>query len=990
MANPNPIFVSPSTTIVQVNPLLSPYTSVLLNSYSYAGQVVTVLDGTSSFGVLTEPIVVSTVSTSQFADGSVSTLINQPQGFLTVQAAATNTWSVLNSFPFRNQSLSAGTQNLTVSSLYAAVLSTIQETTASMIVEKLFVSGNFSQSSALTLNQTVSSLGSVDLYSTIRVFQGTFFSSALSTLGAVSLFSSLTVGGDLITQSTVQTLSSFYVSTSVSVVGTLSTAVLNLSDSLFTYRLITQASTIDSVDVAASLQVGSLFQTLSSLNSGSNLVTQFTSAGNLSTLSSFATEGSIVVSQTTLFQSTLSTLGKFVVRGLLSTGAEVTVAHPVQIGGNLVVQGSTLVSGGLSTGTLGSETMFVGGQFQVLEPTPSRVETLVVENTLGVGSLEGVSTTIGGTLSTPTSVFLQGSVYGEGYYEGSQELSVLSSFSTLGNLNVLGSYSSFSGTVVNSLATFQDGLTVQRSYWNTSNLGGINIDGALLVQGNLTLTDTLILSSIVLPQNTLANNFYTSTLRAGYQGIVDTVFISTLRASTLGTGGILFPQTTMDMSNQLQTYTLSTVLLSSFEFRAQSEGSFVPSTFFQATSSFGVQSSAPSNTFVIGPTAYTLSNTYVYKEISSQSIVASLLTGTLSGDGRLLSNVLWPANISTFSLLTSSIVAQGITASSLFTSTITTIEFQPLSTLVAGSFAIYGAASRAVLLSTSFLTAQAGASNGLVLNNATILGDTTGVATKQVFINANLMNTQTLSSYTLAVGNTLRATGIQSPNFVIGIRQYTGDIVVTPLFSSQSLYVSSGNIGQTPGRLFIPEGTVIPTRSTNTIETSFSTLIFNSTLFVNREKRAVGVNTFPFYTLDVKGTAFINTLVTDPSTIVSNQISFFNALQNNPSFAVGTPGELPIGDVLYERQVKFYNNPTEDFFSNPTNVTPFVAYGPSSFQLNKAMTLDPYNNILVGTSGDYSQYESTFVQQTSSVVFGTVSTQQFLSQKGLFFEIQNY
>ena len=113
MAEPLPIFVTPSTTVVQVNTLLTPYTPVILNSFQYAGQVVTILDGTSSFGVTQSSIVVSTQVATQFSDGSISTLINQPQGFLTVQAQAPNLWSLLNTFPFWNQYPSTAVQNLT-------------------------------------------------------------------------------------------------------------------------------------------------------------------------------------------------------------------------------------------------------------------------------------------------------------------------------------------------------------------------------------------------------------------------------------------------------------------------------------------------------------------------------------------------------------------------------------------------------------------------------------------------------------------------------------------------------------------------------------------------------------------------------------------------------------------------------------------------------------------------------------------------------------
>jgi hypothetical protein len=157
MATPTSIFTSPSTTLVQVdsNTIQSPYTPVLLNAVSYPGQLVTVLNTLSSLNILTEPIVVSTVSETYFSDGSFSTLLQQPQGFVTAQTLLPNQWTFLNSYPFRDQAVSAGVQTLTTSSLYTALTSTIINITSSLRVENLVVTGNFFQSSGLTLNTSV-------------------------------------------------------------------------------------------------------------------------------------------------------------------------------------------------------------------------------------------------------------------------------------------------------------------------------------------------------------------------------------------------------------------------------------------------------------------------------------------------------------------------------------------------------------------------------------------------------------------------------------------------------------------------------------------------------------------------------------------------------------------------------------------------------------------------------------------------------------------
>ncbi len=880
MAQPSPIFVTTSTTLVQVNPLLSPYTPVLLNSYNYTGQVVSVLDATSSFGALTTPIVISTATSSQFADGSVSTLINQPQGFVTLQAQAPNTWSFLNSFPFRNQYTSAGLLTLNTSTLNVAVLSTLQEYTSSLRVENLVVSGNFSQSSPLTLNTTLSSFGSVQLFSTFTAWGATFFSSGLSTSSAVQLQSSLTVLGNLTTTSSIQVLSTMFVSESVLTTGIFSTPLVSISGNLDTYKLVVQQSTSQSVNAAGSVYANQL-TTLSSLRTGGDLLAYNVTTGNFSTLSSMSIYSSLEVTKSTFIQVNLSSLDALLVLGNLSSGWNTRVNKDILVSSNVFVGGFLALSTHVSTLDLQANSLWVKGNLEVNPQLsdPSSAERITIGKSFGVGSVLTTSTTIGGKLSTPASLAIWGSLYGESSFQTRWEVSTLNSFSTLGSLYVLGSLSSFQDVSISGPLTVFNSMNVaSTSYWNQSNTSSSYIQGDLSILGNLTLTDTLTLSSIVLPSSVLANNFQLSSLFVGFKGYTSTSFISTLFASSIATGGLTNSAFTVDMANVLQTYTLSTLLMSTLQLDIFSEGTFTPSTFFHTTSSFGVQTQASTNQLESKTLAYSLCNLYIAKTLSTNTLYGNNILGPLFGDARQLSNVQFPASLSTGLTTTSTMIAGVVTASSFFTSTLNAAAFFNYSTLKVNDFFMFGnaATTPATSFLSNYIAAPYSPSNLLVLNPISCYGDQTGLAFKQVLVNSSLLPSFPTDTYALGVGGTLRLNNISSPLFQFPLTEYRGDIVVTQLLGSisvQSLYVSSGLIGLSSGSFFLPEGTSLLARSTNTIQPSLSTLSFNSTLFVKQDSQGVGVLTLPTYTLDVKGTAYASkNVLTNSSTIVRDQI----------------------------------------------------------------------------------------------------------------------
>lgn len=919
MAQPTPIFITPSTTVVEVLQLQTPYTPVILNSYKYQGQVVSVLDGSSSIGVLFSSIVVSTTNGDTFPSGAVSTVLNQPQGFLTIQSQSPNQWAFLNSFPFRDQYLSAGLYTLTTSTLTTAILSTIESYTNVLAVEKLVVSGNFTQSSPITFNQTLSSFGSVNLYSSFSVWQSTFFSSALSTTGAVQLFSTLTVDGDVTTLSSLQMLSSMIVSGSVSVVSNVSTGFISLSSGLITRSLEVTASTLSAVEIAGSLDVLGRIIATSDIRVGGRFEVSSLVLQNLSTLSSMAIAAPVDVTRTTELYDTVSTQGSLVVSGPLKAGQDVVfVRDSIGIGTNLTATGSGKINGFLSSSSLNVSSLFVKGDFQTTSNHILSTNTLFIGGQLFLGEYVSRSTVIGEIVSTSASASLYTSLQA-------------------GNLSTLGNASSLSLTMMGSLSTSHfsatgdilltgstlitgDATVLQTSYFNQSTGIANTISGGMTVGGNLTLGGTLIINSINLPSSVVATNFFVSSLYVGDIGVVSSSLISSIAASSIGTGGVDSPAFTMDMSNVLETYNLSTTNLStlSFEARSYPSNDNTPYSFFNVTSSLAVAYPTILNRFDIGPLAVTTCNLIAAKRISTLFVVGDTITGNFSGDGSLLSNLTYPAELAISNVFVNgSLSSLSLTTSSLFTSTLVTTGFIPTSTFQINEFQIFGNPSPSdyatsgmlgLYLSTPYIAGYAGngtsnmfldSDNQIRLNTLIALGNNLGIDTySNGFLGMrgavlNYDKIQGIESenylYNLVIGDTLRVDSLpgqivvfsefRASTLVLEGEYYPFDVEAPPIpvafWNVGSTYVSSGRISLS-NLAFIPDGdSLLLYEGSNTIQTQASTLIFNSTLYVNKETSAVGIKTNPYYTLDVKDTTRVTSnIYLNTSTFIQNNIAF--------------------------------------------------------------------------------------------------------------------
>lgn len=947
MALPNPIYVSPSTTFVQVDPLESPYNLVFLNSVVYPGQVVTVLDATNSIGVLTTPIVVSTIANT-FQDGTISTVINQPQGFITAQSL-TNTWSFLNSFPFRNQYLSAGVQNLTTSTLYTALGNTVQEYVSSLVVSKLTVTGNFLQKQGFTINTNVSSLGTVEFTSSVTVLGNTYLSSDLSSIGPVFLSSSLSVYGNLFTKSSIKTFSTMFVSDSVVAIGSLFYSTLNLKGSLAGTSFDILENNTTSLNVAGNIYVGGILSSFSSLYMGGPL------QANTATVS----QNAYFFSSVTLFQDatvniltsttkSLSSIGPLGVGTLLTVGHNLTVYDKIFVNESGYIQDDLIIGSTLIASSIQANILESYGDYSNLN-TVAQISSAFVQTNVGAGMVNTQSMIVGGSIVTNTNLATK-TLYVENALEVKNSVTALSYISVGKEVSIEG------GLTVNQFLDVSSNLIIiekarvlQSTILNLQS-GDTSTLGNMYGSNDFYCDNTLTIGSITLPSNITAYNFTTNTMDVGSYGFFSSSYIQKIVTSSITIGYISSTDYAFDISGSIllgNDIFLSSPLVSTSQYTVGSNNSQLI-----VIGGLGVGVEPTIGSFVSQPIGYFLtSNVYVFSTLSTTAMIATdTIKGTFIGDASEMTGFNYPPSISVNQIFVSETATLNpfynshLKASTLQTSTLTNIgSIYAQSSITIGSFNIRGNAS-AIEYNLGYNVLQTSpAASLLVLNDVDIYGDTTETIQRRVAINQDYIPSLPFST-TLGVYTSLAVNSLQTDLFLY-VDTYNARKVIAstlygygadPLILDTSkvtykytgvgnTYVSSGKITLNGGQFFQGEQEILNPRE-NSVQPRQSTLQFQSTLFVNRQNSRVGINTAqPMFDLDVKRVLNTMNMYGGVSSIVKNQITVTPLLSTQ--FYAFINSNTTYSNVVYSENLINWSNSKNLYTSQPINYGAYFSPG---------------------------------------------------------------
>jgi hypothetical protein len=1015
MALPNPIYVSPSTTFVQVDPLQSPYTPVILNAVVYPGQVVSVLDATSSFGVLTTPIVVSTLSTTSFSDGSISTVINQPQGFLTAQTLTTNSWTFLNSFPFRNQYLSAGVQNLTTSTLYTALGYTVQEYVSSLVVSNLTVTGNFLQNKGITITTNLSSFGTVDFTSSVTVAGNTYLSSALSTIGAVNLFSTLHVDGNLFTKSSINTLSSVFVSGPVLAVGSLFTPSLRLQGGLTGVSINILQQTPGFFNVAGNTAISGSLSTLSSFSMGGPLQANFLTVNqNATFLRSADLNQHVSVRQTTSTTKGFSTLGSFGVGNLLTVGLDIEVKDRIFAQGSGFIQGVLTIGSTLIASTIQANVLESYGDYSNLN-TVAQISSAFVQGNLGAGMVFASTTTIGGsmianTLAVNNSLYDQNNLTVLGGLSSLSYVSVGKSVSIEGTLSTMKSVDISSNLIVSNTTRVFQSTSVNLQGGNSSTIG--NLDG----NGNLICDNTLTIGTITLPANLTAFDFTAKSMAVGTYGYFSTASLPKIVTSSITIGYIPQSEYSFDISGSIllgSNIFLSSPLISTSEYSVGAVSSQLI-----VRGGFGVGVEPQVGTFESKPIGYFLTSTLsVFSTLSTAAVIATdTITGSLIGDASQMTGFNYPANISVNQVFVSQEATiyefenSYLRASSLQTSSFTNIgSIFAQSSIAVGSFNIWGNASNIQYNQGYNILQTSPPSSLLVINDVEIYGNTTETVQRRVAINQDY-NPALPFSTTLGVYNDLATEGLLTDFYLYVDRYNARKVVVSTLYGYGGdpilldntklsykytgfgdTYVSSGKISLNGSQFFVGESATVDLTQ-NSVYADQTGLQFQSTLFIT-DKR-VGINNAePNYNLDVNRIWNKMNMYGDDTSVVNNQISitpflstqFYAFLSNDPTYC----------NVVYSPTLTNWSNANNLYVNaRPTVYRSYFSAGLSrsnfpSFDLPENILPQAFLGTATNTFGDTTEYlaaisfpNNAFGNSASILIYLPPDTMQSMATNG--------
>jgi hypothetical protein len=491
-----PFTVTAGTSIVLISTLQSPNTVVLLSSIQYPGHIVGIRDITGSNEIAQTPVVISTMSSLKFYDGTSSIVLNTPNGFVSLSSRDSRTWQLLNSVGFLTTLSTGFLETLTSDRAFVTTTSTIQEFTSSLVAANVTVTKSIEVLGNTNIEGNISIAGSFDVFSTLRAYQNVSLSSGLIVAGDVSFPSSLfikdnvSVGSNLSTSQNLLVGQDLWIHQNLYGRGILLPSLLSV-----------QTLTVDTLIVGGGVQLAGGLSTV-----------------NMSVLSNVLVAGkgtfenSLFVSGMTAVQSTLFVDSELTTSSFQVANAAATFAGDIRV--------STLaVFGGLSTleslsatnhGTFQAETLVYGG---VTVKNTTVVENLTVISSVYMSSLvvssfltNGFVSSYGSTLVvesglTGLSTFAiggdliaggRGSPYTYSFFSTGLDVGILNieDSLTIGKrLNVKGD--SFIGGNM-------DGITSITALQNIST-GSLDVGGSVTILGNLDVNQVASASTLGAP-----------------------------------------------------------------------------------------------------------------------------------------------------------------------------------------------------------------------------------------------------------------------------------------------------------------------------------------------------------------------------------------------------------------------------------------------------------------------------------------------------------
>lgn len=829
-------YITASTTYSKVDSVQTPNTLRLLSTISYTGQLVSVFDTTNSRTLTQYPIVLSTQRSTFFNDSSFSTLIDQPQGFITAQAVNSNTWSIVNSFPFRNNSTSIHILN--VSTIYAGNVSTTIEILRTLNVENLTIIGPINQRSSINIDNSITVYGNLRLESSFSVWDNLV-------VNQVSSFSSVIFTSSL-TTSTINTLllgTSGHASISSGITAqSLSSPLIQVTGSVNAQRTEVQSSTIN-------------------VSIGGSLIANHISTNNLDT------GGNI-----TIYEST-------------TVFGQMNHLKDLYIGSNLTNTFSSLTTNALFTqGPLYTSSLrTTDGTFNALS-----FNSLTLNGSLNLTQPLTVSSLVTNSLSTTSTLITDfaslytlsslGNVITTTSLLSTTALIISSSLSTLNNLAIFSDLTS-----QGNLLTYQS-LSSQQSVWNGRNtaiLGSLStgsnvfISTTTFVKGNLHTmsplyihgTNTLFLENVSTTRNFIVSGITEmANFTLGFNDQVKIISTRSVFVENFLSTGFIHVQgssfiSSIDLGVSPFNYVFHTSNIQQFGSLFVSTAVSTQSVILQSNapftnfySSFTVRTSSINNIFNVGVNSYYSDTLYTQGSISATTLFANAAYGTFIGDGSQLSNFYIQGDIR---VQTYSVGASTYT-SSLFVNKNLVITNEgivdaPLTVTDGG------------IVSPELFDSILFQNNNPTYPSRGVFGTSTMYATLQIFDDSLLRinNVLYISSshvginistpeYELHVKDTLQVKGLLGP--VLNFRSMRIDTLYLSSITDRGsiTYISSGRIS-TGNLMILPDDTsVSPYLSVNRIQTLNSTLGLNQFVFLNQSTQTLGIGTSnPHYSLDV-------------------------------------------------------------------------------------------------------------------------------------------